>query len=444
MRLNPRMNIVMFTNTFTPHVGGVARAVSGLADGLRIRGHRVLVVAPTFPGIPKEEKGVIRIPAVQRFAGSDFSMPLPVTLPLTAELDAFEPDIVHSHHPFLLGDTALRVAAGRRIPAVFTYHTRYELYGHYVAQDSEVMKRLVIKLALGYCDLCNHVIAPSESIAKLLAGNGVTAPVSVIPTGIDCALYASGNADRARDLLAIPQGAPVVGHVGRLAPEKNLAFLAEALGLFLEDNPQAYCIVTGDGPQRAFMVHAFLKKGLSARVRFTGVLTGGDLADAYRAMDIFAFSSLSETQGLVLAEAMASGTPVVALDAPGAREVVQDNVNGRLLPAEASPGEFAEALASLTGMDEKNAKTMRCEVRKTAEAFSADTALDRTIALYEKLCAHSARPVKPSTDLWETAKRRIAREVELLGNVAQAVSDAVLVEGPESGNLQRNDGGTPQ
>jgi len=436
------MNIVMFTNTFTPHVGGVARAVSGLADGLRAAGHRVLVVAPTFPGMPEDEEGVVRIPAVQRFAGSDFSVPLPVTLPLTAELDVFEPDLVHSHHPFLLGDTALRVAAGRRIPAVFTYHTRYELYGHYVAQDSDVMKRLVVNLALGYCDLCDHVIAPSESIAKLLAGRGVTAPVSVIPSGIDCALFANGNANRARDLLAIPHDAPVVGHVGRLAPEKNLSFLTDAIAIFLKRNPQAYGIVTGDGPQRTGMERTFLDEGLSARLRFTGVLTGRDLADAYKAMDIFAFSSLSETQGLVLAEAMASGTPVVALDAPGAREVVRDGVNGRLLAADASSGEFARTLADLARMQETDAKTMRAEARRTAKAFSAETALNRIVTLYEELCARSSPPVKPSTDLWETAKRRIAREAELFGNVAQAFSDAVLVEGPENGNLQRNDGGT--
>jgi len=438
------MNIVMFTNTFTPHVGGVARAVSGLANGLRANGHRVLVVAPTFPGMPQDEEDVVRIPAVQHFAGSDFSMPLPVTLPLTAELDAFEPDIVHSHHPFLLGDTALRVAAGRKIPAVFTYHTRYELYGHYVAQDSEAMKRLVRKLALGYCDLCDHVIAPSESIADLILNGGVATPVSVIPSGIDCALFAGGNAARTRDLLAIPENAPVIGHVGRLAPEKNLSFLTEALAGHLRNDPKAYCIVTGDGPMRSAMEQAFLDEGLSARVRFTGVLTGNDLADAYKAMDIFAFSSLSETQGLVLAEAMASGTPVIALDAPGAREVVRDRVNGRLLPSAASIGEFVQALAALSELNEAEAETMRAQARETAEAFSAATALNRTVALYEELRARHTPPVKPSTDLWETAKRRIAREVELFGNVAQAVSDAVLVEGPENGNLQRKDGSAPR
>ena len=432
----------MFTNTFTPHVGGVARAVAGLADGLRGRNHRVLVVAPTFPGMPEDEENVVRIPAVQRFAGSDFSMPLPVTIPLTAELDAFEPEIVHSHHPFLLGDTALRVAAGRRIPAIFTYHTRYELYDHYVAQDSDVLKRLVLKLALGYCDLCDHVIAPSESIAKLLANNGVTAPVSVIPSGIDRELYAGGDAARTRKLLLIPADAPIVGHVGRLAPEKNLAYLATALCEFLAENRDTYLIVTGDGPMRVRMSARFRQKGLNNRVRFTGVLTGADLADVYKAMDIFAFSSLSETQGLVLAEAMASGTPVVALDAPGAREVVRDRANGRLLPADASYGEFAATLSELLRCGEEERADMRIKALKTAEAFSSETALTRTIALYENLRASGGPPVKPASDLWQTTKRRIAREVELLGNVAQAVSDAVLVEGPEKGNLQRNDGGS--
>ncbi|MAS06285.1 MAG: glycosyl transferase family 1 [Ahrensia sp.] len=434
------MKIVMFTNTYTPHVGGVARAVSGLVAGLRARGHRVLVAAPTFAGMPKYEEDVVRIPAVQRFAGSDFSMPLPVTLPLTIELDDFEPDIVHSHHPFLLGDTALRVAAGRKIPAIFTYHTRYELYGHYLGPESEVMKRLVLNLSLGYCDLCDHVIAPSESIRQHLGRNGVTAPVSVIPSGIDCAAFGGGNAARALDLLGVPTGAPIVGHVGRLAPEKNLSFLTDALIRFLKGNPQACCIVTGDGPMRAQMEQAFMEEGLAPRLRFTGVLTGQDLADVYKAMDIFAFSSLSETQGLVLAEAMASGTPVVALDAPGAREVVRDRVNGRLLDADASAEEFAGALTEIAGMPRDDAQFMRDDALETAEAFSAETALDRIIALYEEICALSPPPFKPSTDLWETAKRRIAREAELFGNVAQAVSDAVLVEGPENGNLRRNDG----
>src|SRR3990172_3888517 len=126
------MNIVMFTNTYTPHVGGVARSVEAFSGAYRRRGHRVLVVAPEFADQPQHEEDVVRIPAIQNFNGSDFSVVLPVPGSLDDVLDAFKPDIVHAHHPFLLGNTAVRVARFRELPLVFTHHTLYEQYTHYV------------------------------------------------------------------------------------------------------------------------------------------------------------------------------------------------------------------------------------------------------------------------------------------------------------------------
>ncbi len=139
------MNILMFTNTFTPHIGGVAHSVETLAATLRDLGHQVLVVAPDYPGAPQIEPGVMRIPAIQNFKGSEFSVPLPFSKPLERVLDGFAPEIIHSHHPFLLGHSALRIAAMRMVPVVFTYHTRYELYAHYVARDFAALRRLVRK-----------------------------------------------------------------------------------------------------------------------------------------------------------------------------------------------------------------------------------------------------------------------------------------------------------
>src|SRR5690606_29410474 len=130
------------------------------------------------------EFGVLRIPAVQNFRGSDFSVPIPLTRSLRETLADFAPDLVHSHHPFLLGDTALRVAATFDLPVVYACHTRYELYGHYVAQDAPLLQRMVLKLALGYCDLCDAVIAPSQSMADFLLEQGVATPINTIPTGI--------------------------------------------------------------------------------------------------------------------------------------------------------------------------------------------------------------------------------------------------------------------
>ncbi|WP_147182405.1 glycosyltransferase, partial [Ciceribacter naphthalenivorans] len=233
------MNIVMFTNTFTPHVGGVAHSVAWLAEDLRRLGHRVLVVAPEYGVARNDEPDILRVPAVRHFAGSDFSLPLPLARLFDDALDCFRPDIVHSHHPFLLGTLALRVAAELDRPVVYTYHTRYECYCHHVAPDARAIQRLVLSLSFGYCDLCDAVVAPSASIARHLTDHGVRTPVSQIPTGVDLAFFASGDGGRARTAAGIPADAFVVGHVGRLAAEKNLEFLAEAVLPFLRSHEAA-------------------------------------------------------------------------------------------------------------------------------------------------------------------------------------------------------------
>lgn len=421
------MKIVMFTNTFTPHVGGVARSVAGVSEDLRRRGHDVLVIAPQFDGAPDKEEGVIRVPAVQKFGGSDFSVPLPLSRPLRDDLEAFQPDIVHSHHPFLLGDTALRVSAWRNIPVVFTYHTRYELYGHYVAQDSDILKRLVLGLSMGYCDLCDGVIAPSASIAEHLRDHGVSTPITVIPTGIDVTAFASGDRGRGRTALALPSGAFTVGHVGRLASEKNLIYLTQTLIRFLGSHPDCIAVITGDGPLRAEMENLFAQADLHKRVRFTGVLTGRRLYDAYAAMDVFAFASHSETQGLVLAEAMAAGVPVVALDAPGVREVVRDQSNGILLPGDVPQDAFASALARNASQDPKSLERMRTETRRTANSFSCDRCIERTLAFYRDVIGNSLRQRSLDDSVWQSARRGLAREIDIFGNMARAVGSAVGV-----------------
>ncbi len=427
------MNIVMLTNTYSPHVGGVARSVTSLSEGLKRHGHKVLIVAPQFPGAPEKEEGVIRIPAVQKFAGSDFSVPLPLSRLLSDDLETFKPEVVHSHHPFLLGDTALRVSAARNIPVVFTFHTRYELYGHYVAQDSELLKRLVLSLSTGYCNLCDAVIAPSESIERHLRDHGVTAPVTVIPTGIDLRTFGSGNRQRSRRANAIPDDAFVVGHVGRLAAEKNLVYLAKTLAGFLQTHPAAIATITGDGPVRDDMAAVFAAARVDGRVRFTGVLTGSGLCDAYAAMDVFAFASHSETQGLVLAEAMAAGVPVVALDAPGAREVVRNGVNGLLLPANIPQQAFAQALHRIASLEADAARRMCHQAHKTAAAFSSERCIGRTEELYRDIALRKVAERDRDDSLWQSARRSLAREMDILGNLARAVGDAVgVTSAPQS------------
>lgn len=422
------MNICMMTNTYLPHVGGVARSVSTFAEEFRKRKHRVLVIAPEFEGKalpPRAAALVERVPAIQKFNGSDFSVKLPMVTGLTPRLDAFEADIIHAHHPFLLGDTALRLAASKNAPVIFTHHTRYEDYTHYVPFDSPTLKDIAINLSTQFANLCDGVIAPSESLARLIKRRGVEVPIRVVPTGIDVAAFAAGDGPRARQRFKIPADAFVVGHVGRLAPEKNLSFLAEAVALFLKRTPEARFLVVGGGPSENELRETFARHKLTDRLIFAGKQTGRALADAYNAMDVFAFASFSETQGMVLAEAMAAGLPVVALNASGVREVMRDQANGFMLEKSATPRRFADQLGKLA-RDPKRLKAFSAEARRTAETFSREHCADLALAFYEEIRRLTRRErLMIERSPWGTLLERVGVEWNLLAEKAQAVVQAV-------------------
>lgn len=422
------MKICMLTNTYLPHVGGVARSVSTFAEEYRQLDHQVLVVAPEFAGppLPRRHAAIVeRVSAIQNFNGSDFSVSLPLAGGLSDRLEAFQADIVHAHHPFLLGDTALRLGAKKNVPVVFTHHTRYEDYTHYVPFDSPTLKDMAINLSTEFANLCDGVIAPSESIAKLIRKRGVTVPIAVVPTGIDVQAFAEGNGARFRKKFRIPPRAFVVGHIGRLAPEKNLAYLTKAVALFLRARPDARFLVIGGGPAEATMKQACAAAGVGSQLILAGKHTGRSLHDGYRAMDVFAFASFSETQGLVLAEAMAAGLSAVALSAPGVREVVRTGKNGFLLPARTKAQVFADHLARLAD-EPKLRRALAKGARATAEEFSKENSARRAVAFYEEIRrATRRRRLYTGISSWRAFLQRVNIEWDLLAQKAQTVMAAI-------------------
>ncbi len=418
------MNILMMSNTFTPHVGGVARSIEAFVAEYRRRGHRVLVVAPEFENTPENERDVVRIPAIQNFNGSDFSVVLPVPGFLKSTLEDFDADIVHSHHPFLVGAMALRVAYLHRLPMVFTHHTLYERYTHYVPGDSPALRRFVITLSTSYANLCEMVFAPSESIAELLVRRGVETPIEVVPTGVDLSRFEHGNGPGFRAASGIPNDTFLVGHVGRLAPEKNLEFLAEAVAAFLKQHAGAHFLVVGRGPSESVIREVFSREGLEERLHMIGQLENHLLASAYRAMDVFAFASTSETQGMVLTEAMAAAVPVVALDASGVREVVADGFNGRLL-SEESPTALATALAWFADLPVQERRRLKQNAKNTAEAFSLERSSDKALQHYEALLDKGFVQQRDAYDLWTSTRRLIEAEWSLLKGIAEAAGAAI-------------------
>lgn len=423
------MNIVMVTNTYTPHIGGVARSVEAFSAEYRRLGHRVLVVAPEFAGMPRDEVDVARIPAIQNFNGSDFSVVLPVSGLLTETLDAFQPEIVHAHHPFLLGMTALRIARYRELPLLFTHHTLYEQYTHYVPGDSPALKRFAIELATHYANLTDRVFAPSESIAALIEERGVQAAITVIPTGVDVERFARGDRKGIRADLGIPEDAFVAGHVGRLAPEKNLGFLTEALALFLKANSGAHILIAGVGPSEQEIRTVLSKYGFVDRLRLMGALDHSRLADVYHAMDVFAFASKSETQGMVLTEAMAASVPVVALDASGVREVLKDGCNGRLLHEE-TPEAFASALQGLAGLPPNKMRAMQRNARETAETFSMQRTAANAISCYSALRKKIFIDRHEEFEQWERVLHLIQAEWDIVKGIVESAGAALGAEEP--------------
>ena len=424
------MRIMMFTNTYLPHVGGVARSVSTFEEEFCRRGHDVRVVAPQFEGAEHSSGRVLRMPAIQHFNGSDFSVRIPVPGLLADFVDDFRPDILHSHHPFLLGDSALRMAWSRRLPLVFTYHTMYEQYTHYVPLDSDALKRFVIQMTTEYCNLCTHVIAPSESLARVIRERGVVTPVTSIPTGVDAAFFKLGDGTKFRRRLGIDEKALVIGHVGRLAPEKNLEYLAEAVGRHLGEHSDAVFLVVGSGEAQASIEQILRRHARPHQVAMVGKLTGPDLADAYAAMDLFVFASQSETQGMVLAEAMAAGVPAVALDAPGAREIVNEH-NGRLLESDAPPAEFAQAIIELT-RDTDHLRKLGASARQTAAEFSLDKCADRVLSLYERLMGDYPRGAAADPGPWDRLLGRLEIEWNLFVEKTSALAAAATETEAES------------
>lgn len=421
------MRIAMFTNTYLPQIGGVAISVNRFAEGYRKRGHPTHIVAPEYDeagSSEQDEADVTRVTSLTRFGGGPFSLALPITFEMEDALDAFRPEIVHSHHPYLLGDSAARAAAQREIPLVFTYHTQYEHYTYYASKSIAALRPFVVRLAAGYANLCDLVVAPSESIRDMLRDRGVRSEIEVIPTGVDGEAYRRGDGGKARAELRIRDKAFLVGHVGRFAKEKNLLFLCRAVAEFLRRRKEAHFLAVGEGDAASEMKAVFARAGVEERVRFPGKRTGQALVNAYHAMDAFAFASKTETQGMVLVEALAAGTPVVALDAPGAREVVRDTLNGRLVTQE-TEADFAEALEWIADRASWRERRHRDAVSRTADPFDTEVCVSKALSAYERAIAADGQRGNLEDSEWMAALRSLKCDWDIWANRLSAVSAAM-------------------
>jgi 1,2-diacylglycerol 3-alpha-glucosyltransferase len=379
------MRVGLFTNNYLPFRGGVTTAVETLRRGLEALGHQAWVFAPAAQTPHPDPPFVFRYPSIPAPTYPGFSLPLPVSRRLRRVARALDLDLVHVHHPFLLGVTGRRLARGQRRPLVFTYHTRYEKYAHYVPLPPRLVRSLAVRLACRFADRADLVVAPSDHVADTLRSRGVRAPVTVIPTGVDLALFSPGSRARARARLGLPAEGLVCLYTGRLDREKSLERVLDAFESVAAAVSSASLHLVGKGSHAAALEARAAAGRAGHRVVFHGGLAREALPDYYRAADLFLFASETETQGLVLAEAHACALPAVAVRASGVDEVVTDGLTGFLTKGET--GEMADAAIGLL-LDAERRVAMGQAARRLAEArFSTERQIHAMVGHYQALIA---------------------------------------------------------
>ncbi|MBF0252826.1 MAG: glycosyltransferase [Candidatus Omnitrophica bacterium] len=412
------MKILIMTNTYKPVLGGLERSIEIAAGEYRKRGHEVLIVCPEYKKSQHEE-GVLRIPALKDLGENKFSLQIPVPGIEDKILKKFIPDIIHLQHPFLIAESALRISEKNKIPLVLTYHTLFEQnLDHYLPVSLDIMKKFIIKLFTGFAELCDAVIAPSDSIKDLLKEeHQVKTQIEVIPTGIYVKQYDKFNKADSRRRLGIHPDIKLIGFISRISKEKNLDFLVKAVSLAMKKDEDLHFLVAGKGNYEEEIKNHFHNENLNSRFHYVGILEGDELICAYDALDAFVYASKSETQGLVLAEAMASGVPVIALDAPGVRDIVKDGVNGFLINEEKSEL-FAEKIIDYFSIKDKNAISKNA--LKTAQEYSVEKCINKILSLFNLLIENGKKQERPNKSNWEKHLRGLKTEIELLSNLGDA------------------------
>lgn len=335
------MRIGFFTEVYHPVVNGIVASIDALATGLRGLGNDVYCFTPKVPGYRESEGPVFRMP----------SLPLPMqkayrlTLPLVSRRNLNgvikRLDIIHAHSLFITGWMGLRYARRYGVPFVYTYHTRLEEYAHYLPFDEGTTRRAASSITRNFANLADAVIVPTAAMRDRLAAMGVTAGIAVVPSGIDVAAFGAGrpSAEGRRAMGARPDRR-LAFFASRLAKEKNVGLLIDAVAAA---DPSLHLAVAGDGPEREALELRAQARGIAGRVTFLGAVPRERLPVMYANADAFVFPSTSETQGIVLAEALAAGCLVVAADTPLNRDVLGEA--GRFVRPEV--GALAAALDAI-------------------------------------------------------------------------------------------------
>jgi glycosyltransferase involved in cell wall biosynthesis len=387
------MRVLMISDVYFPRVNGVSTSIRSFRRELQAQGHQVTLIAPAYPHSHDYD---------QQHADPDLiriaSLPIPrdpedrlmrrsQLLQLLPALQKKQFDVVHIQTPFVAHYAGVTLARQLRLPSVESYHTFFEEYlYHYIPLiPRSVMRFVARRFTVSQCNAVNKVIAPSRAMLKALQDYGVTTPMTILPTGLEAGQFTPGNGARFRSTHGIGAQQPVALYVGRVAHEKNIDFLLTMFKQTLAQVPEALLLIVGEGPALPHLRAQAQQLGISAAVKFIGYLDrDAGLLDCYRAGDVFVFASRTETQGLVLLEALAQSTPVLSTAHMGTRDILEAAQGAQIVPEDAT--QFAQALTRLLNNSAARA-TLAASATADARRWSTVEMTQRLLKLYAELTA---------------------------------------------------------
>jgi len=343
------MNILFISDVFFPRVNGVSTSINTFATELRALGHQVTLIAPSYTDEDKQEEWIVRVPSHKiYFDPEDRLMNFGKLKALLPWIRDKHFDVIHIHTPFTAHYVGIHFGKKLDIPVVETYHTFFEDYLHHYLPfiPQFISRKLARTISRRQCNAVDGIVSPSKPMLDVLKQYGIKTPAEVVATGLDDSSFANVDGEHFRMSHDIPLTQPMLLFVGRVAHEKNIGFLLEMHVELIKNHPDALLVITGEGPAEESIKHSIEKLGISNKVRMIGYLDRShELIACYKAADIFVFASKSETQGLVLLEAMAQGTAVVAIAELGTKSILIEGEG--VLIAKDDINDFADKVSIL-------------------------------------------------------------------------------------------------
>jgi glycosyltransferase involved in cell wall biosynthesis len=380
------MRVLFISDVYFPRVNGVSTSIRTFRSDLAAAGVETVLVAPAYGEDVAAEPNTIRVASagVPRDP-EDRRMKWRALRAALAPLAATHFDLVHIHTPFIAHYAGVRFARRAGIAVIATYHTFFEEYlHHYVPMLPRALGRVLARrFTRSQCGQLDAIVVPSEPMRQLLLDYGISTRTQVIPTGLSADRYVLGDGARFRASYGIPADRPLLLYVGRVAHEKNIEFLLHSFVALRRARPDAMLAIAGEGPARVHLQSLAVQLGIASQMHFIGYLDRErGLADCYAGADVFVFASRTETQGLVLLEALAQGRPVVSTAILGTASILQPGCGARVAPEK--PDAFAQTVVDILD-DPQRAAKLSAQGRQYAQSWASANMAWRMAELYREL-----------------------------------------------------------